>query len=149
MNLHLYSSFHINYIINNRNYYYLFIKSNMRYSHQRETIREIISSTNTHPTADWIFHQAKHKISNISLGTVYRNLRQLAEDGAIRTIYDGSVARYDWNTESHDHLKCKECGDLVDVHLVHEKFTSKVKRKFKFDVDNVEMTVIGTCSKHT
>ena len=149
MNLHLYSSFHINYISNNRNYYCLFIKSNMRYSHQRETIREIISSTNTHPTADWIFHQAKHKISNISLGTVYRNLRQLAEDGAIRTIYDGSVARYDWNTESHDHLKCKECGDLVDVHLVHEKFTSKVKRKFKFDVDNVEMTVIGTCSKHT
>ena len=149
MNLHLYSSFHINYIINNRNYYCLFIKSNMRYSHQRETIREIISSTNTHPTADWIFHQAKHKISNISLGTVYRNLRQLAEDGAIRTFYDGSVARYDWNTESHDHLKCKECGDLVDVHLVHEKFTSKVKRKFKFDVDNVEMTVIGTCSKHT
>ena len=120
----------------------------MRYSHQRETIRKIISSTNTHPTADWIFHQAKHKISNISLGTVYRNLRQLAEDGAIRTIYDGSVARYDWNTESHDHLKCKECGDLVDVHLVHEKFTSKVKRKFKFDVDNVEMTVIGTCNKH-
>jgi len=32
--------------------------------------------------------------------------------------------------------------------LVQEEFTSKVKRKFKFDVDNVEMTVIGTCSKH-
>ena len=31
----------------------------MRYSHQRETIREIISSTNIHPTADWIFQQAK------------------------------------------------------------------------------------------
>ena len=61
----------------------------MRYSHQRETIREIISSTNIHPTADWIFQQAKDKISNISLGTVYRNLRQLAADGAIRTIYDG------------------------------------------------------------
>jgi len=72
----------------------------------------------------------------------------LEEEGEINTIYDGNIVRYDWNTESHDHLKCKECGDLVDVHLVHEEFTSKVKRKFKFDVDNVEMTVIGTCSKH-
>ncbi len=148
MNLHLYSSFHINYIINNRNYYCLFIKSNMRYSHQRETIREIISSTNTHPTADWIFHQAKHKISNISLGTVYRNLRQLAEDGAIRTIYDGSVARYDWNMNPHDHLKCKICGDITDIQMLSDDIRSDVQKKYKFEVDDVEMTIIGTCNKH-
>ena len=30
----------------------------------------------------------------------------------------------------------------------HDEFKSIVKTKFKFDVDDVEMTVIGTCSKH-
>ena len=120
----------------------------MRYSHQREAIKKIVQGTNSHPSADWIFNQTKKNIPNISLGTIYRNLKRLVEEGEINTIYDGNIVRYDWNTESHDHLKCKECGDLVDVHLVHEEFTSKVKRKFKFDVDNVEITVIGTCSKH-
>ena len=120
----------------------------MRYSHQREAIKKIVQNTNCHPTADWIYNQTKKIIPNISLGTIYRNLKRLEEEGEMNAIYDGNIARYDWNTESHDHLKCKECGDLVDVHLVHEEFTSKVKQKFKFDVDNVEMTVIGTCSKH-
>ncbi len=120
----------------------------MRYSYQRETIKKIVEGTNCHPTADWIYGQTKKIIPKISLGTVYRNLKQLDKDGEINTIYDGHIARYDWNIESHDHLKCTECGDLVDVHLVHDKFKSIVKTKFNFDVDDVEMTLIGTCSKH-
>ena len=121
----------------------------MRYSYQRETIKKVVKGTNSHPTADWIYNQTKKIIPKISLGTVYRNLKQLSKDGEINTIYDGNIARYDWNIESHDHLKCTQCGDLVDVHLAHDEFKSIVKTKFKFDVDDVEMTVIGTCSKHT
>ena len=59
----------------------------MRYSYQRETIREIISNTNAHPTADKIFQQAKHRIPNISLGTVYRNLKQLEAVGSVPVSY--------------------------------------------------------------
>ena len=98
----------------------------MRYSHQREAIKKVVQNTNSHPTADWVFNQTKKIIPNISLGTVYRNLKRLEEEGEMNTIYDGNIARYDWNTESHDHLKCKECGDLVDVHLVQEEFCSGV-----------------------
>ena len=121
----------------------------MRYSYQREAIKKVVKATNSHPTADWVYNQTKKIIPKISLGTVYRNLKQLSKDGEINTIYDGNIARYDWNIESHDHLKCTQCGDLVDVHLAHDEFKSIVKTKFKFDVDDVEMTVIGTCSKHT
>ena len=120
----------------------------MRYSYQREAIKKVVKGTNSHPTADWIYNQTKKIIPKISLGTVYRNLKQLSKDGEINTIYDGNIARYDWNIESHDHLKCTQCGDLVDVHLAHDEFKSIVKTKFKFDVDDVEMTIIGTCSKH-
>ena len=120
----------------------------MRYSYQREAIKKDVKGTNSHPTADWIYNQTKKIIPKISLGTVYRNLKQLSKDGEINTIYDGNIARYDWNIESHDHLKCTQCGDLVDVHLAHDEFKSIVKTKFKFDVDDVEMTIIGTCSKH-
>ena len=121
----------------------------MRYSHQRETIKNIVYNTNSHPTAEWVFGKTKKIIPNISLGTVYRNLKVLAETGQINIINDGSVARYDWNTDSHNHLKCKVCDSLIDVQLVNDELISKVEKKFKFDVDDVEITIIGTCSKHT
>lgn len=120
----------------------------MRFSHQREAIREIVYKTNSHPTADWIYNYVKKEIPNISLGTVYRNLKQLEDNGAVKTIVDGNIARYDWNLESHDHLKCKICGDLIDVNLMDEDIQSTVKKKYKFKVDNVEMMIIGTCNKH-
>lgn len=119
----------------------------MRYSQQRETIINILHSTNMHPTADWIYRKAKKYIPNISLGTVYRNLKQLEQDQLISTIFDGSVARFDSNMERHDHLKCKICGSLTDLTLDYD-FKSTVKQKFNFIADEIEMTIIGTCSKH-
>lgn len=119
----------------------------MRFSHQRETIMNLIHSTDVHPTADWIYMQARILIPNISLGTVYRNLNQLEEDNLIATIFDGNVTRFDSNMESHDHLKCKICGSLTDLTLDYD-FKTTVKQKFNFIADEIEMTIIGTCSKH-
>ena len=120
----------------------------MRYSHQRDTIRKIIYSTNSHPTADQVFIKAKKIIPNISLGTVYRNLKQLEKAGILQTIYDGNIIRYDWKTEPHNHLKCKICGDLIDVDMADLIIQPDFEKKYKFEVDDVEMTIIGTCNKH-
>ena len=120
----------------------------MRYSHQREAIQEIVYGTNAHPTADWIFQKAKAKIPNISMGTVYRNLKQLEDAKLIKSIYDGNIARYDWNKEPHDHLKCKVCGDLIDVQLFDDAIRTRIKNQYKSEADDVVMTIIGTCHKH-
>ena len=120
----------------------------VRFSHQREKIREIVYNTNSHPTADKIFLEAKKSIPKISLGTVYRNLKQLEISGEIKTIYDDNIVRYDWNTEPHNHLKCKNCGDLIDIVLKDKSIHPKIKKDFKFNVDKVEMFIIGTCKKH-
>ena len=121
----------------------------MRYSRQREIIRAIVFSTNSHPTADWVYEKAKQSIPNISLGTVYRNLKQLTDQCTIRTIYDGSVARYDWNKDSHDHLKCIECGEMIDIQTKNRNtLKSAVKDRHDFDITDVEITFIGKCYKH-
>jgi len=121
---------------------------NMRFSHQREVIKEILYATNSHPTADWVFSKVRMSIPSISLGTVYRNLKQLDYLGVIKTIYDGPITRYDWNNEPHDHFKCKKCGALVDVALSDSSIKENIKDKFNFKVDDVEITLIGTCNKH-
>ena len=120
----------------------------MRFSYQRQKIREIVHNTNSHPTADWVYLEVKKSIPNISLGTVYRNLKQLEESGDVKTIFDGNIARYDWNTDPHNHLKCKNCGDLIDIVISDKAMYPKIKKDFKFSVDKVEMLIIGTCKKH-
>ena len=120
----------------------------MRFSRQRDTIRKIIYSTNSHPTADQVFIKAKKIIPNISLGTVYRNLKQLEKAGILQTIYDGNIIRYDWKTEPHNHLKCKICDDLIDVDMADLIIQPDFEKKYKFEVDDIEITIIGTCNKH-
>ena len=51
----------------------------MRYSHQREIIKKVVYSTDSHPTVEWIYRKTKDVIPKISLGTVYRNLKYLDE----------------------------------------------------------------------
>ena len=121
----------------------------MRYSRQRELIKEVVFSTNAHPPADWVYDKVKKTFPNISLGTIYRNLKQLSKIGIIRTIYDGSVARFDWNTTSHNHFKCIECGKITDIEI--DSTSTFIKRNLdnnSFDVHDIEITFIGTCKEH-
>ena len=120
----------------------------MRFSKQRELIQDIVQRTNSHPTANWIFNKAKKEISNISLGTVYRNLSQLNKDGVINIFYDDNIARYDWNTVAHDHLKCNKCGKIIDIKLHNRKLKKEVLKQYKFEAENIEITISGICENH-
>lgn len=58
----------------------------MKYSKQREALLTLLRSTRSHPSADWLYENLRKEFPNISLGTVYRNLAQLAENGDILKI---------------------------------------------------------------
>ena len=69
--------------------------------------------------------------------------------GIIKTIYDGSVARFDWNTHPHNHLKCIECGRITDIQINEtNNFTENIIDKHDFDVNDIEMTFIGIFLEH-
>lgn len=120
----------------------------MRYSAQRELIHQIIMDTSRHPTADWIYAKARQKMPKISLGTVYRNLTQLENEGMIRSIVDDNMTRYDGNLAPHHHLRCRECGKLIDIDLPDAHLKDQIRDDFQFDVDKIEMVFFGTCSEH-
>lgn len=93
-------------------------KIGQRYSRQREVILRIVRSTDAHPTADWIYEQARTIIPKISLGTVYRNLNLLVEEGFIqRLLLDDGIARYDGKLGPHHHFICKKTGRIYDVEV--------------------------------
>ena len=73
-----------------------------RTTKQKEAILRVLGGTNTHPTAEWIYEEVKKEIPNISLGTVYRNLRLLGESGEILQLdLCGSLSRFDCRTANH------------------------------------------------
>ena len=46
----------------------------LRYSKQRESIKNYLCGREDHPTADMIYTSIREEYPNISLGTIYRNL---------------------------------------------------------------------------
>ncbi len=67
----------------------------LKYSRQRESIRNCLCSREDHPTADMIYASIRQEYPNISLGTVYRNLSLLVETGEIRKITTDGADRFD------------------------------------------------------
>lgn len=70
--------------------------------------------TDEHPTAEMLYNWLKPDNPSLSLGTVYRNLNLLADEGMI-TRMPFPVERYDANTEPHPHFRCRCCGGVYDL----------------------------------
>ena len=58
----------------------------LKYSRQRESIKEFLMTRKDHPTADVVYENVRKIYPNISLGTVYRNLSLLSELGEIQKL---------------------------------------------------------------
>ncbi len=90
----------------------------LKYSRQREVIKEFLMTRNDHPTADIVYMNVRKTFPNISLGTVYRNLQLLSELGEIRKLNVGDgVEHFDGNTLPHYHFICKQCGSVIDLQM--------------------------------
>ena len=83
----------------------------LKYSRQRESIKENLMHRRDHPTADMIYTDIRKIYPNISLGTVYRNLALLSDLGEIRKLtVDGGADRFDGNISPHNHFTCRRCS---------------------------------------
>lgn len=81
---------------------------------QKSIILEVVKNSSDHPSADMIYERAREIIPNISLGTVYRNLNRLTEDGTIAAL-SADETRFDKTVMMHGHFVCKCCGEVYDV----------------------------------
>lgn len=121
----------------------------LKYSRQRECIREYVRSCKEHPTADSIYGVMKEEFPNISLGTVYRNLSLLVELGEITKIsVDNGPDRFDCNTKPHSHFICTHCHCIQDIEIpeidcVVEKASEDINGK----ISAHRTTLYGICKQ--
>lgn len=114
-----------------------------RYSPQREKILEYVKNTKNHPTADMVYEQMRELFPSISLGTVYRNLQALSENGIINKMTtDSGADRFDGDIGSHAHFICNTCGKIFDI----ESDPSPVLPKTEHQIINRDVTFRGLCN---
>lgn len=91
---------------------------NLKYSRQREAIKNFMMSRKDHPTADTVYMHVRQEFPNISLGTVYRNLTLLSEMGELQRLRVGDgIDHFDAELDPHYHFICDECGAVLDINL--------------------------------
>lgn len=120
-----------------------------RKSRLRDRLFEILVHTETHPTADWVYKQLKDEIPGLSLGTVYRNLKILIEQGRIQKLPFGSTYdRFDAKTEPHYHFVCENCKEVSDFDMsLYEEINRRAHKDSKFKVLRHRIDFFGICDK--
>jgi len=85
---------------------------------QKEAILSAVRAMHNHPTADEIYSRLRIEHPQISLGTVYRNLNNFAQEGEILKIpIMGGKDRFDFKTDAHEHMLCDNCNKVFDVEV--------------------------------
>lgn len=129
-----------------------FSQKGLKITPQRVIILEAIYKLNNHPTADNIIKNIRESHPNIAIGTVYKVLETLVENGLIRKVKtDKDIMRYDGIVENHHHFYCSEC-DLIEDYI-DEDLDNLLKNHFKdknikgFKIEDIVLQIRGTFDK--
>lgn len=117
-----------------------------RFSHQRERIYQAVRDSGEHPTAEMVYQSLKPEMPRLSLGTVYRNLHQMAQEGRLTEI-QGAVVRFDGCTAPHTHLRCLRCGGVFDLkEIPHDRTLDDLAARQGVRILGHALLFTGICS---
>lgn len=126
-------------------------KSGVRITPQRHAVLEYLLTSMKHPTADEIYKALEGKFPNMSVATVYNNLRILREIGLVRELtYGDGSSRFDSNTGEHYHIICDSCNKIVDFHYPSlDEIESLAEKVSGFEIEHHRLELYGKCSECT
>lgn len=124
-------------------------EAGVKLTHQRREVFREVAGTGDHPDAEAVFRGVRRRIPSISLDTVYRALRLLADLGAISTLgTPRNRARFDANLDRHHHFVCRRCGltrDFTSAELDGLELPDAVRDLGRVETTRVE--VRGVCRR--
>ncbi len=93
----------------------------------------------------------------IAQSSLYRNL-QLMENADLihRFVTDNEFAYYELSEDllgHHHHLRCANCGDVIDIELTSEvedalkKLEKKLSKKYSYSEIDHHLDFVGLCNK--
>ena len=85
---------------------------------QRKLILEELRTNGSHATAVELYEVVRQSLPRVSLGTIYRNLDILHQEGLVKKIRGSNrETRFDAAVKSHYHLYCSNCDRIEDLYV--------------------------------
>ena len=115
-----------------------------RYSRQRERIYQAVHASWEHPSAQMVYDLLREEMPRLSLGTVYRNLHQMAQEGMLQEL-EGPTARFDACLAPHAHIRCTCCGRVMDLSALEEPAPVRSAAEAGWQVERYSLMLEGIC----
>jgi Fe2+ or Zn2+ uptake regulation protein len=124
-------------------------KQGLPLTEQRMTVLEVVLDLDNHPTADQVHEAVTRRDPGVSRATVYRALESLARIGVItKACHPGKAVRYDSRTETHHHLVCLQCDEVIDISDEHlDALPVPDTSAFGFEVSDSRVQLRGICRR--
>ncbi|WP_110931399.1 Fur family transcriptional regulator [Paenibacillus bouchesdurhonensis] len=121
--------------------------SGVRITPQRHAILTFLMESMGHPTADEIYRALAPRFPNMSVATVYNNLKMFIEAGMVRELtYGDNSSRFDADVSNHYHVICEKCGKIKDfTYPSLEDVEQKAEEMTGFQVHGHRMELYGVC----
>ena len=121
-----------------------------KFSRKREALYNALRATTVHPTAEWLYAALRPEYPDLSLGTVYRNLKKFCAEGKARSVgVINGQEHFDGDTSAHSHFVCDCCGRVLDIFepLVDTETLERIEAEHGFTITKEDLLFGGVCAE--
>jgi len=123
----------------------------LKHSRQRELVADAFFGLGGHVAVDDLIEHVRALDPRISVATVYRTMKLLAECGlAVQRQFGGGQTRYEPGVgrPHHDHLICTGCGVIVEFANDRiEALQAREAARHGFEVESHKLELYGRCAR--
>lgn len=126
-------------------------RNGLKHSRQRDRIAQTFLRMGGHVSVEQLVARVRREDARISVATVYRTMKLLAECGlAVPRQFGDGQTRYEAaaGRHHHDHLICTGCGEIVEFENERiESLQALVARRHGFEVQSHKLELYGRCAR--
>ena len=123
-------------------------RKQVRLTETRKAIISYLIASKEHPSAEQIYQDLKPGLPNLSLATIYNNLKLLVEEGFITELKRSNDTTTYYDFMGHDHLNviCERCGKITDLMSQDmPNFEQEVQKQTGYKITRELLTIYGLC----
>jgi Fur family peroxide stress response transcriptional regulator len=81
------------------------------------------------------------------LATIYKNINAMLSKTLLTEVkLPSKKSVYEIVKDSHSHLLCNMCGEVVDIDISIANIENQVSKEYNFDVTKSDLVLNGVCS---
>ena len=127
------------------NYTEILRQHNLKATPQRLEITNALY-TSGHISIENLYDVMLKKFNSISLATIYKNINLMLEASFIQEVkIPNEKSVYELTKETHSHIVCDSCGEIVDITLDLDSIMSNAAQTTDYKINKSNLTLLGIC----